>query len=600
VKILIEIGQKLHNILIIALVLVGLFIGSGDKPIDPLSHVHLQWFAGGLSEDGDGWTIFTPSADSRLCYVSEDGNDGTAEYYLPADPEIGSDPFDPDGPLNEYLTYAAAAADVRSGYADWILFKRDDTFSARINERSGDTTTEFALVSAYGSSGAMPIVKPTTATNNLIQLNATCQYLAIMGIDFYSSTRDPEAGDYIDDSGTTGLFLIAGAGSTINDILIEGCKFRFFDQNNIIDNGGTVEDIFFRRNVVLDSYSDGVGNCQGLWANDINGLTVEENIFDHNGWYSKPSEEDVGPATIYNHNIYMTRMHNTTIQKNILLRASSGDTKVTSNVGAGTTNLFIDDNLWVDGEVALSIGWNYGDPSVRFQNVDITNNVMTNVDRDPPTERNIGWGFKIGGIGIGSISDNLLINWNNAAITSSYGIEVGQGFEDVMIEDNIVYELNSHGNSDDNYAFRINYSAGGDKNRNTVQNNLFQEPSNALRMVYVENAVDISGFTFTGNEYYASSEVFYIAATPYNFAGWQGETGETGSFGAHSFADPTRGIEAYMTHLGETATIAAFIDKCRAQGRYSWDTDYTAPVVNNWMRTGFGSPGSKKTMLILK
>ena len=42
-----------------------------------------------------------------------------------------------------------------------------------------------------------------------------------------------------------------------------------------------------------------------------------------------------------------------------------------------------------------------------------------------------------------------------------------------------------------------------------------------------------------------------------------------------------------MQSLSQTATIAAFIAKCRAQDRYSWDTDYTAEVVNDWLRAGF-------------
>lgn len=45
--------------------------------------------------DSEGFTILTPSDDSRLIYVSNDGDDDNASavydgrgYYLPSDPEI--------------------------------------------------------------------------------------------------------------------------------------------------------------------------------------------------------------------------------------------------------------------------------------------------------------------------------------------------------------------------------------------------------------------------------------------------------------------------------------------------------------------------------
>ena len=111
----------------------------------------------------DGFTLITPSGDSRLIYVSNDGNDTNAAavhgrgYYLPSDPEIGPDPLNPVGPIVAYSSPFEAFRKVRGigwvetysdgsevyeratrdallaassgGWPDWLLFRRGDTFT---------------------------------------------------------------------------------------------------------------------------------------------------------------------------------------------------------------------------------------------------------------------------------------------------------------------------------------------------------------------------------------------------------------------------------------------------------------------------------------
>ena len=53
--------------------------------------------------------MFTPSADSRLIYVSSSrGNDTTGRAYLPTDSVIGADPFNPVGVIKPFRTIASA------------------------------------------------------------------------------------------------------------------------------------------------------------------------------------------------------------------------------------------------------------------------------------------------------------------------------------------------------------------------------------------------------------------------------------------------------------------------------------------------------------
>jgi len=47
-----------------------------------------------------------------------------------------------------------------------------------------------------------------------------------------------------------------------------------------------------------------------------------------------------------------------------------------------------------------------------------------------------------------------------------------------------------------------------------------------------------------------------------------------------------------VVSIGDTATIDAFVQKVRAQDRYSWDPKFTGDVVNSWIRSGFFTTNS--------
>ena len=74
-----------------------------------------------LPQDSNGWTVFTPSADTRIMYVSATGNDSTGQIYSSTSEEVGSNPFNPSKNILPFATYEAAYANVRWGYPDWIL-----------------------------------------------------------------------------------------------------------------------------------------------------------------------------------------------------------------------------------------------------------------------------------------------------------------------------------------------------------------------------------------------------------------------------------------------------------------------------------------------
>jgi len=95
-----------------------------------------------LPRDQFGWSIFTPSTDSRILYVSNSGNDGSGQVYFSTDPLISNNPFKPSSGIKAYASFAAAFAQTRSGYPDWILVERGGSFTETINIRDGRSESE--------------------------------------------------------------------------------------------------------------------------------------------------------------------------------------------------------------------------------------------------------------------------------------------------------------------------------------------------------------------------------------------------------------------------------------------------------------------------
>ena len=543
-----------------------------------------------LPKDADGWTIFTPSADSIIVYVSASGNDGTGKVYAPTDTALGFDPFKPTVPINAYATYAAAYAQTRNGYPDWILVRRGDTFYEAIGTqiRDGRNANEPFLITAYGSSGLSPVFK-TGANLALRRVNTGIDWFAISGIDFYAHTRNPDDDNYTGTSGANGFNQYIRAGESSQGILVEGCKFRFYTGNAFNNYGVSANGIVFRRCIILDTYSSGIGHSQGMWMYKCP-ITLEECIFDHNGWYSQAGSGGIGEATMFNHNTYFAEATNTTFSGNIFMRGSSMNNKFTAGGGTGSSHdITFDNNLYIDGEIGIGIGSNYEDP-LRFKDITITNNVITNIGRSQPTNRTLGWGLRIAAWDGGIIANNYIINQPLDAITNTYGMDFCDTIQNVNVTNNIIHNVRFA------YGIILDDSKGTNATNMVFSGNKIQISQNSNYTIKAEYSPD-GKWTFSDNIYYSDKSAdarYRIAGVNRTFSEWQVATGDNSTFEQYSFQDPTRSIETYQASIGETATIDAFITACRAQDRFSWDTRYTAATVNNWIKAGFSSEPNLK------
>jgi hypothetical protein len=555
------------------------------------SEFSLDWIQTETWMNIDGWTNFAPSEDTRIMYVAENGNDATAKYYAATDNEIGSDPFNPSGNINAYASYDAAAANARFGFPDWILFKRGDSFKAQLLPKAGRSENEYSLIAAYGSSGNMPIIKPIDENTCVVKVFARRAekdmfYSAISSLDFYADTRDPASANYVSAAGNRGLSVLAlGIGDDekghIKRFLVEGCRFMFFDGNVVqaIDDGAISEFIVYR-SVFLNSYSDGEGHCQGLYAHNINSILLKENIFDHNGWLNQAPTQP-GPATMFNHNTYFTDCRKVNFSDNIFLRSSSIHNKFTGmNInGPTTTDVAILNNVYVDGEIGVSMGGNETGPG-RFENIAINGNVLTEIGRSQPTNRTLGWGIDIIGWNNGQVKDNCMI-FNNLGISNVWAYRIGADVKNTEIANNVAYDINGTG-------LYINPENTQIENVKAY-NNILHDVRNESGIVKIRSG-SIQGITLSDNTYYKElDKPFEIEGKDYTLEDWQAATGDNSTFSDYQFTDATRSIETYQSSIGGAATIDAFIEACRAQNRYNWNEDYTAPKVGEWIKAGFAN-----------
>jgi hypothetical protein len=104
----------------------------------------------------------------------------------------------------------------------------------------------------------------------------------------------------------------------------------------------------------------------------------------------------------------------------------------------------------------------------------------------------------------------------------------------------------------------------------------------------------LGAWTFSDNRYFSDRVVgsrFRLENEDRTLEQWQSETGDNSPFSQFSFPDPTRDIAGYQAHVGETATMEAFIAACRSQDRFHWDGRYATDTVNDWIKAGFRESG---------
>jgi len=555
-----------------------------------------------LPQDAEGWTVFAPSADSRILYVSAaTGNDATGRAYGRGDAELGGYPLDPSGSILAFASYDAARALSREGFPDWILFRRGEAYDGvSVELRSGRGETEYSLVGAYGA-GAPPELHPRPDWPVIRASNrGNLQYAAAIDLDCYDPLHDPAnypPGTMPPESGT-GIDGTDGDGVT-RKILIENVSFRCFSGNVMqAYGGGAMRDIAFRRSIFLDNHRGdrANGHSQGLYAAQVRGFWLEGCVFDHNGWHNRddgnPATELPGEATMFNHNTYFADCRDVAFRDNLFLRPSSMGNKFTANLGlAGSSpNIALQGNLYFDGEIGIGLGGNVPTPH-KFKGVLVEGNVFTEIGRSRPTNGTLGWGLEIQDWDGGVARDNLFIHNPHADVDNTYAIAVVGGTKNVLITDNVIYGQNEAGNN--RWGLGLTVDAAFEKENIKVSGNLFQEPAAGCVFARIEEPRLAAALDFRANRFWAQGEAgrgasFQVGNELLSYEEWTSRIGGSSAFGPVSLPDPARDIAAYQAGPGGGGGIEEFIAACRARRKGAWRAAHDARAVIAWLRSGFG------------
>ena len=356
-----------------------------------------------------GWTIVAPSPDGHSAYVSS---------------TTGDDRNDGRHPDRAKRTIAAGVELLRHGFPDRLLLRLGDAWKESLGHwrKSGRARHAPMLISSYGDSYERPTLLTGAGggiwTDGGGGSSASIDHVAIVGLHFWADEYRG-GGDC-----AGGKFLAPG-----ENLLIEDCKFEGYSTNVVFQ--GKLHDVRLRRSVVVDAHvvHGGIGeHPQGLYAYGVDGLLIEDCVFDHNGW----SENVAGAgADVFSHNIYIDNGNKAVVVRgNLIADGSSHGLQL--RCGGEVVN-----NLFVRNAISLLVGGG-SEPERNGVLADVRRNVILD-GKDISPELPRGWGMVFGNIAAGRAARNVI---GRSCGRQPYAIVLdagsGIGVRDLELEENVL------------------------------------------------------------------------------------------------------------------------------------------------------------------
>ncbi len=465
-------------------------------------------------------------------------------------------------------TIARGYSLLRDGFPDQLLLKKGDIFndppiwwtkSGVLNVpgvmQPGQTANGYMVLGSYGS-GARPQWRTFRDAGIYMYAPGSPRgKLAIVGLELF---QDGNRGISSETGGSPAL----GIYDNWSNVLIEDCLFRNFYGNISLENVGTnsgPKNVFFNAIVNVDSFGDNVPrHNQGIYMGAVTNWKIANSVFDNNG-HGLPGQ----PDDMFNHNLYINASSGPgEFVDNITARAGSHGLK---NEAGGVTSR----NLALKNSVNLFNGTNNA-------NV-LSDNVVLNAKNINATGNLIGTGIDAYGDGI--VLSNNIIAHQKYATANIDGFSL-HGFGG-LLENNIVYRWDNSGLSAMPLALGF-YGASSW----TVVNNDFQQvaPVNGGGIVLNPG----SASAYSGNRWFSTNN-----SSQYPGPGYPSSGGSivrvTYPPNAQCPGGPEAAtIEGYMTKLGLTPTLEAFLGKAREMSKDNFDTRFTSAAVRQYIRSCFG------------
>lgn len=510
-----------------------------------------------LTRGQDGWTHLAPSKDSHVVFVSSSS---------------GDDFFDGRSERLPKRTLAAAIAELRHGYPDWLLLKRGDTWNESLGhwKRSGRSAQEPLVVASYGDNGARPLLR-SVEPNGLITLTAgdspaRIDHLALVGLHFAPNSSEREAR-------ASAVTLLA----PMRDVLIEDCEFEGYEVNvTVAATPGRKQNIRLRRNLIRNAYATDGPVGHGIYLEAADQVLIEENLLERNGW--NPAVEGATPS-VFRHGIYVQSgpdgCTGVLLRGNIIASSSSHGVQLRPG-GAAL------DNLLVDNPIGLLLGGGAEPTEGGVVAVARRNVVLAGRDLDAENPR--GWGLAAENLRSGELRSNLIAWGRTEALAFALLLEgntPGVGLRHVLAVDNVIHDWRG--------PLRI----GGTREQLgplSLERNRITSSYASPALVLVADAGALANVRWSENSYAgaaAGDAWFTLGEARLEAQAWSVASGDVVGVppAAPEGGRPT--LESYMASLGEPATLEAFLAGARAQSKSNWQPRYTAAAVNAYLRAGF-------------
>lgn len=281
-----------------------------------------------------GFTVIKPSADSKLIYVSSSAGSDANNCLSEAAP---------------CKTISAGVEKMRNGSPDHLYLKRGDVWRDQVlnNLVSGRSANEPAVIAFYGSAGPRPKIE-VSSTSHIHK--TAIKFVHFIGLEISAYKMDPKNASF---TGTNnGNIVMLGAKE---NLLFEDNLFNHVEVIGQMWDGGTPRNLTFRRNIWTGYYYskssfDRNTRPSNMYMDGVDGLVIEENVFDHGGW--NPQVAGAG-ANMFNHNIYLQHSVNgerVVLRNNIITRASSHGAQLRAGGLA-------EDNFFGRNALSLLIGY---------------------------------------------------------------------------------------------------------------------------------------------------------------------------------------------------------------------------------------------------
>lgn len=336
----------------------------------------------------------------------------------------GVDGQDGRSPETAVKSIRRGQALIRNGEGDRLLLRRGDVFDELFGNwnKSGKSPDQPLVIGSYGD-GPRPKILANQTVFNIYGGGGLLHDVIISGLHLVAVGRNPDAPNF-DPTGPAGNAIRVV--KPVHRLTIQDCRFEYFQGNLTLTGSktGRLNGITVRRCLVLNAWSTGGATSgQGLYADKVDGLTIEDCVFDHNGWNEKVPGAG---ANLFRHNVYIS--------------ADTDDVRVRGNVFANGASHGLqmrsggvcENNLFIDNSIHAILG---GEEGVFRHNV-----VVGGRDIDAKNPR--GFGITLAS-GKGLVEDNLFLHkprTTGSAITVEHGKWSPASGVHADIRNNVIYD----------------------------------------------------------------------------------------------------------------------------------------------------------------